>query len=129
MVQFDEQSAGRISTSVRYTERQTRNSRSQRGRWGGPRGRRLIRFCLAENHPGKDIVFEVYIGVWDPATHEWDFQGCEITDKEKAIDKDSGVPEPNEGAQGWGLWMPSDEHGRILHVVTMDCTTPGPCCE
>ena len=35
MPQFDAKSAGRISKSVRYTERQRRNIRSQRARWFG----------------------------------------------------------------------------------------------
>ena len=129
MVQFDEQSAGRISTSVRYTERRTRNSRSRRGRWGNPRGGRLIRFCLAENHPGRGIVFEVYLGVWDPSDHTWSFQGCSASDKEKAIDWFNGGTHPDVGAQGWGVWKPSDEHGRILASVEIDCESPGPCCE
>ncbi len=126
MVQFDQQSAGRISTSVRRTERQTRNMRSRRGRWGSPRGGRLIRFCLAEDHPGRGIVFEVYLGVWNSATHSWSFD-CSVT--VKAIDWFNGGTHPDAGAQGWGVWKPSDEHGRILASVEIDCESPGPCCE
>lgn len=88
----------------------------------------LVRFCLADNHPGRGVVFDIYIAVWNAATHAWGFPDCEEADKKKCIDWDMGVPEPDAGSRGFGIWKPSTTYGQILHVVTMDCETPGVCC-
>jgi len=85
----------------------------------------LIRFCLAEDHPGRGIVFDIYLGVWDSSAHKWLYPDCTIY---KCIDWDYGVPTPDTGARGFGMWKASDTHGQILHVLTMDCDTPGVCC-
>jgi len=91
-------------------------------------GTRDVRFCTKDAHPGLGIVFEAYApGVWNPATLEWDFT-CDTDHTHKIIDQDAGVPEPPAGAQGYAEWQPSDEHGRILVVKTMDCDSRGLCC-
>ena len=68
MVQFDAKSAGRISKSVRYTERQTRNIRSQRGRWHG-REPQIVMFELLEALAqwSGDVVTAARKN-WDPGT-------------------------------------------------------------
>lgn len=91
---------------------------------------KLVRFCAAEDHPGRGVVFEVYIGTWNPATHNWTFPGCTTGDKYKCIDwfySDTAI-EPDAGFRGWGYWEPSNEHGKILVDVTSDCDSPEACC-
>jgi len=88
----------------------------------------LVRFCTKDAHPGMGIVFEAYApGVWNATTLEWDFT-CDADHTHKIIDQDYGVPTPPAGAQGYAHWKPSDEHDRILVVITMDCDSRGLCC-
>jgi len=85
----------------------------------------LRRFCLAEDHPGRGIVFDAYKGEWDPADHEWVFSGTTV----KCIDwwYSAGGPYPDAGATGLMIARPSDDYGTIYEVVTMDCDSPGSC--
>ncbi len=83
----------------------------------------LCEFCLQEDHPGRGIVFEVKLGKWDVSSHAWCFEG----DNEKAIDWRYDVPYPGAGSRGQGYFMPSEEHGRILIPIDMDCSSPGAC--
>jgi len=85
----------------------------------------LIRCCLAEDHPGRGIVFEVYPGTWSSATHSWTYSA----EKEKAIDwwySDTG-PYPLAGATGIFVPRASDEYGTIYAAVSGDCDSPGSC--
>lgn len=85
-----------------------------------------IRCCLAEQHPGYNIVFEVHVGTWNPATDNWDY----ATEKEKAKDLFYADPEitPAEGATGMFIPRPSDAHGTIYMAVSGgDCDSPGSC--
>lgn len=95
-------------------------------------GKERVRFCTKDAHPGANgetaLVFEAYApGVWNPATHKWVFT-CDPDHTHKIVDRDYGVPEPGAGAQGYADWEASDEFGKILVVVTMDCDTRGACC-
>jgi hypothetical protein len=90
---------------------------------GTPIDTQLYEFCLAENHPGRGIVFEVTLGTWDPDDHDWCFEG----DPVKAIDWRYDVPYPDAGARGQGYFKPSTTHGRILIPIDMDCDSPGAC--
>jgi len=83
----------------------------------------LYEFCLAENHPGRGVVFEVYLGTWDPDEHDYCFGG----DPVKAIDWRYEVPYPDAGARGQGYFKTSTAHGRILIPIDMDCESPGAC--
>jgi hypothetical protein len=83
----------------------------------------LYEFCLQEDHPGRGEVFDVKLGTWDPSDHSWCFEG----DAVKAIDWRYDVPYPDAGARGQGYFLPSDEHGRILIPIDMDCSSPGSC--
>lgn len=91
-------------------------------------GKKRVRFCTKDNHPGMGIVFEAYApGVWNPDSHEWDFT-CDADHTHKIVDQDYGVPEPDAGAQGYADWEVSTVHGKILVVVTMDCESRHLCC-
>ncbi len=93
----------------------------------------LIRFCSKDDHPGrgKDKLFDVYIGEWDPVEHEWTYPGCDTGETEKAQDWFHAVPaiEPTAGFCGFGYWVASVTYGRLLMVVVTDCDSPGLCCE
>jgi hypothetical protein len=77
---------------------------------------------LAEDHPGRGIVFDVYVGTWNSATHDWEYVG---TATYKAIDWRYGVPYPTQGAQGLAEWRSSDSYGDILEITSLDCEAPG----
>ncbi len=90
-------------------------------------GKHRVRYCTAENHPGRGVPFKAYApGEWDSINHLWNFT-CDADHLHDIIDWDKGVPEPDAGAQGYADWEASDAHGRILVVVTMDCVT-AECC-
>lgn len=87
-------------------------------------GPTLQRFCLAEDHPGRGVVFDVYRGTWDSSTHAWTFDtGSTIN----AIDWFYGASSPTAGARCWGIERPSDSYGIIIEVLEVDCTSPGAC--
>ena len=77
---------------------------------------------LVEDHPGRGIEFDVYVGTWNTATHDWEFPG---TATSVCIDWRYGVPYPTQGAQGLAEWRNSDVYGQILEVVALDCEAPG----
>ena len=77
---------------------------------------------LVEDHPGRGIEFDVYVGTWNTATHDWEFPG---TATSVCIDWRFGVPYPTQGAQGLAEWRNSDVYGQILEVVALDCEAPG----
>lgn len=83
----------------------------------------LIRFCLAQDHPGRGKVFDVTIGTWDSSLHDWVFDGPTV----KCIDWHHDGPYPEAGARGYAIRKPSDEYGLILVPVSMDCVSPGSC--
>ncbi len=82
----------------------------------------LQKFQIVGDHPGIDTVFDVYLGTWDPATNDYIYD-CGATFK--GIDHYNGVPYPSDYPTGHGLWKDSDAHGRIIDVVSLDCTGPG----
>jgi len=73
------------------------------------------RCCLAENHPGCGVVFDLKLGTWNPATHKWDY---EAEASAKGIDWWYSVsgPYPDAGATGNFEPRPSDEYGTIWVV-------------
>ncbi len=82
----------------------------------------LQKFQIVGDHPGKSIVFDCYLGTWDPATDAYIFD-CGTTFK--GIDHYNGVPFPTDYPQGHGIWKPSDTYAKIIDVVAMDCEGPG----
>lgn len=87
---------------------------------------RLVGGCLAENHPGRNSVFHIHLGVWTPASDSWTY---EPTDTVHAIDWRYGVPYPTAGATGLFVARISTTHGKIYEVVALDCESPGDCGE
>jgi hypothetical protein len=83
----------------------------------------LIECCLAEDHPGRNTVFEVYIGTWNAASHTWTYG----TEKGYAIDRRYGVPYPDAGAKGLFEARQSTTYGVIWESVSLDCESPGDC--
>jgi len=81
-----------------------------------------VGFMLAEDHPGRGLLFEVWLGTWDSATHSWDYDGSVTY---QCIDWRYDVPYPEICATGLGFWMPSDEYGKIIEVWSLDCSSPG----
>ena len=81
----------------------------------------LIGGCLAEDHPGRGEVFAIWLGTWNSATHEWDYDEEEA---EPAMDWRYGVPYPGQGATGLFISRASDTYGTIWEVVALDCEVP-----
>jgi hypothetical protein len=79
-------------------------------------GGRVRRCCLAENHPGCGVVFNLKLGTWNPGSHAWDY---EESASAKGIDwwwSEVG-PYPDAGATGNFEPRPSDEFGTIWHCL------------
>ena len=89
------------------------------GSGGGTRGG-----CLAENHKGRGVKFNIHLGTWDTATDKWIY---EAVDTVAAIDWRYGVPYPNAGCTGLFEARPSDTYGTIWETVALDCEDPGDC--
>jgi hypothetical protein len=85
----------------------------------------LVELCLIDDHPGRGIAFDTYLGTWNPSTNGWDYDCLEIV---KAIDWRYGVPYPGAGARGLFTPRASTTHGTIYENVSLDCQSPGPCC-
>jgi len=93
------------------------------GGWvAGATGVGLVGIFLAEDHPGRGIVFDVYAGTWNSTTHDWDYPDATL---KPCIDLRYGVPYPTQGATGEAIWRASDTYGRILVVVDLDCESAG----
>lgn len=111
-----------IARRVRQIEYQVR-----RYKWGYPiRDDSLVGIELAEDHPGRGLLFDVYLGVWNSATHSWDYERT-VENIYSAIDWWYSVsgPYPDKCATGLAQWRKSDSLGRILQVVGLDCNSPG----
>lgn len=109
------------------------------GHWfAQPPGCVLTELCLAEDHPGRGVVFDAYRGTWNAGSDRWSYQNeetgtgtdvdCEGEATVKAIDWREGTPEPTAGARGYFIPWPSTTHGVIYDCVSLDCDTPGTCC-
>jgi len=97
--------------------------RTKLGTWLAiPEARHLIRrCCLAENHPGCGVAFDLKLGTWNPSTDSWDY---EASASAKGIDYWYSVagPYPNSGATGNFIARPSDTYGVIWECVgNMSC--------
>lgn len=80
----------------------------------------FVRIRLAQDHPGRNTIFKVHVGWWNPATHRFNFD--ETLDMENAIDPFCGLSDdPTEGAEGFAMRYPSDFYGSILVVFDLDC--------
>ena len=88
----------------------------------------LVELMLAENHPGKGIVYKCYKSIWCPQDNAYRYN-CDDTcdDWVFAVDFREDVPQPVIGARGMYIAMPSVEHGTIYINLSMDCTSPGTC--
>lgn len=62
-------------------------------------------------------VLDCTLGVWNPATHNYGYTGAAA----KCIDRRANVPDPDDNATGVGYWELSDDYGRIIVVVDLDC--------
>lgn len=82
----------------------------------------LVGFKTTEDHPGRGTLFDVYLGTWDPAEHDWDY---DTGTTYKCVDWRYDVPAPDAGATGLAVWRTSNTYTSILEVVSMDCDTPG----
>jgi hypothetical protein len=80
--------------------------------------------CLAENHPGRGVVFDLHLGHWSSSLNKWLYDTGTVV---PAIDWRHGVPYPSTGATGLFRARPSDEHGIIYETLALDCTSPGAC--
>jgi hypothetical protein len=86
-------------------------------------GGQLVGGCLAEDHPGRGTVFGIWLGEWDSANHEWDYDNSPAHSN-PAIDWRYGVPYPDQGATGLFAPRASDDYGTIWEVVALDCDVP-----
>jgi hypothetical protein len=80
--------------------------------------------CLAEDHPGRGIAFDLYLGVWSRANDKWEYDTSKTV---KAIDWRYGVPYPPAGSTGLFERRPSTTYGVIWEDVSLDCESPGDC--
>jgi len=79
--------------------------------------------CLAESHPGRNVVFGIWLGVWSSASHEWGYSDDDANSV-PAIDWRYGVPYPGQGSTGLFTPRSSDEYGIIWECVALDCEVP-----
>lgn len=114
------------NTSVAVGDKLTVYWHQQRGMFV-PAGPLTLRGgCLAEQHPGRGEPFTLYLGSWDASANGWTY---DTTLTVWAIDWRYGVPYPDEGATGLFIPRSSDYYGIIWEVVSLDCSSPGPCGE
>lgn len=107
--------------------------RTKSGKWIAiPLEVGLKRVCIAEDHPGPDIVFTAYMGEWDPDTDSWDYgttcTGTGGNNLVHVIDFFYPGPYPGQGATGFVVPHPSTIYGTLYEIVTMDCSSPDSCC-
>ena len=83
-------------------------------------GEQIRRGCLAENHPGCGVVFDLKLGTPNPATDKWDYEAVASA---KGIDFWYSIagPYPDAGATGWFRAYPSDTHGVLWHAWDIGC--------
>ena len=80
--------------------------------------------CLAENHPGRGVVFNLTLGTWNATQMKWLYN---VSPNVKAIDWRYAVPYPDAGATGLFQPKPSVTHGTVWECVALDCDSPGAC--
>jgi hypothetical protein len=106
--------------------------RDKLGSWlAMPIGSGARRCCLAENHPGCGVVFDLKLGTCNPDTDEWNY---EATASAHGIDFWYSVngPYPDAGATGNFEPRPSDTYGTLWHAlgnVSCDDDACGTCAE
>lgn len=91
----------------------------------------LVEGCLAEDHPGYGIVFEIYLQKWIPENngHGPDEDN---PDPVKAIDWRYGTPYPLKTARGLFVKREGycgDEYVDMYEVVSLDCSVPDINCD
>ena len=84
----------------------------------------IVECCLAEDHPGRGIVFSLYPGTWSSSQNKWGYGSLQAA---YGIDWRHGVTYPDKGARGYFNPKPSDTYGTIYDCVSLDCTSPGEC--
>jgi len=77
-------------------------------------------FKLAENHPGRGIPFNIYLGTPNLSANEIIYDSSTTY---TAIDFRYGTPTPSTGATGEGVCT-SFNGGWRLRVIDIDCETP-----
>lgn len=120
--QFDAQSVVRIEAAVQAIEwmagRGLLPSNLNLGPLPDPAP---VECCLAENHPGRGVIFDVYPGTWNHLTHGWNYVPLQAA---KAIDWRYGTPYPGAGSKGLFVARPSDRLGTIYECLSLDCAVP-----
>jgi len=92
--------------------------------------RAMTELMLAEDHPGKGIVFKCYRGIWCSEDHTWRYDCTDVcADWAWAIDHRYDVPYPDIGARGLFTPRPSDTYGTIWECLSLDCSSPGACAD
>ncbi len=86
---------------------------------------KTVGFTLKVDHPGTGEEMDVYPGIWNIGTQEWE-PDCDKTFK--AIHWRNGTPEPLKGATGLGEWRESTANGAIIGIIVGDCVSPGEAC-
>jgi hypothetical protein len=97
--------------------------RDKFGHWlavSGGSGSSLVGIMLAEDHPGRGNLFNVYLGT--RSGFEWVYD-CNNT--YKCIDHRFGVPYPEIYATGLAMWI----DGTTLELVALDCVSPDEPCD
>lgn len=77
----------------------------------------IVHFQIEGAH-SLNTVLDCFICGWDPALHL-----DVVTTRAKCIDRRQGVPIAPDNATGLGHWKPSDDHGRIIYIIDLDCPT------
>lgn len=107
-------------------------NKDKRGQWiagTGGGGTSLVECCLAESHPGRGVVFDVWVGVWSSGDNGWTYgpgtgTGTAGGSLVKAIDWRYGTPYPLAGSKGLFIPRTSTEFGTIYECVSLDCEAP-----
>lgn len=84
----------------------------------------LTELCLVDDHPGRGIPFDAYLGTWSAASDKWVYTQTTV----KAIDWREGTPYPEAGSRGLFQPQPSDTYGTIYECVSFDCSAPAEGC-
>lgn len=74
------------------------------GKWWVEHRETLVGIMLAEQHPGRFTHFQVYLGTWNPATTQWEFNDLSTT--YTAMDSRYDVSYPAAGSTGLAEWRP-----------------------
>ncbi|MCK9569092.1 hypothetical protein M0R72_09130 [Candidatus Pacearchaeota archaeon] len=117
-------SSSALSTSTYYIL-----LRDKFGNWlpvVGSSDAEIVECELTEDHPGKDVVFEIQISAWDSDSDGWVYApGTGTSEVGHGIDRRSVPDYPLAGARGLFMKMPSLTYGILYECVSLDCVLSG----